>query len=240
MEKEINILNKKNKNLIKEKEKIVKEKQVLEKDNKVLKKNVMQSRIELENNKSIQKSNIMESQIYMDDEIVSPNKKNKNNLIGQNLKGSIMPLGNFGEIKEDQNEDFGSNNTSKKQSANENLKGSDFVFGGKYIGDDDDDLDDFVEEPKKEEKKDNKNNKLKKSSLLGMSLNNNLFGFNNQYDENVAELKMEINDLYKKRDKMEDELNDKDEQLKQSILDNEQLKKLIEQKNKEIEDLKNK
>ena len=34
-----------------------------------------------------------------------------------------------------------------------------------------------------------------------MSLNNNLFGFNNQYDENVAELKMEINDLYKKRDK---------------------------------------
>ena len=75
-----------------------------------------------------------------------------------------------------------------------------------------------------------------------MSLNNNLFEVNNNtYDEQyVGELKMEINDLYKKRDKMEDQLNEKDEKLKQSTFDNEQLRKLIEQKNKEIEDLKKK
>ena len=152
-----------------------------------------------------------------------------------------MPLGNFGEIKEEENEEFGSNGTSKKVSTNDDLKNPEFEFGGKYMDEDDDNLDDFEEEPKIEEKKEKKSTKMKKSSVLGMSLNNNLFGFNNQYDENyVGELKMEINDLYKKRDKMEDELNDKDEQLKQSMLDNEQLKKLIEQKNKEIEDLKKK
>ena len=70
-----------------------------------------------------------------------------------------------------------------------------------------------------------------------MSLNNNLFGFGAQSDE-VGELKQEINQLYRKRDKMEDELNDKDEKLKQSMINNEELKKMIELKNKEIEEYK--
>ena len=44
------------------------------------------------------------------------------------------------------------------------------------MGDDDEEETPKIEEmPKNKEK----NNKLKKSSVLGMSLNNNLFGFNN-------------------------------------------------------------
>ena len=181
----------------------------------------------------------MESQIFMDENNDSMNSfKNKNKsyspFYNNNLKGSIMPLGNFGEIKEE-DENSSSNNQSKKESVN-NLKNSEIEFGGKYIEDD------FEEEPKMEEKKINtENKKLKKSSILGMSLNNNLFEFNNQYDaEYVGDLINEIKTLYKKRDKTEDELNEKDEKLKQSMINNERLKKLIEEKNKEIEKLKKK
>ena len=37
---------------------------------------------------------------------------------------------------------------------------------------------------------------------------------------------------------MEDELNDREEKLKQSMINNEELKKMIELKNKEIEEYK--
>ena len=179
----------------------------------------------------------------MDEEINnSPKLKNKSvspvkNLTGQSKYGSIMLLGNFDAIKEENDEGLGSNNVSKKQSIiDNNMKNSELVFGGSYMGDDDEEETPKIEEmPKNKEK----NNKLKKSSVLGMSLNNNLFGFNNAYDE-VGELKMEINSLYKNRDKMEEKINDQNEKLKQSTIANEQLRKLIEQKNKEIEELKKK
>ena len=249
---------------MKEKENLMKEKQTLEKENKSLKTNIMKSTIQMNsgiNNKDIKKSNIMESQIFMDDDNFNAAQNNKKNNInksmspfsglpGMSLKGSIMPFGDFGQIKEE-NEDSeskkGSSNkevdnkgSTNKESWNNNLKNSEMEFGGAYMDDDDDGLDDFEEEPKIEEKKDQKKG-FKKSSILGMSLNNNLFEFNNQYDENyVGELKMEINDLYKKRDKMEDDLNDKDEKLKQSMLNIEELNRIIERKNKEIEELKKK
>ena len=213
----------------------------------------MQSAIQMGNVNpyiDIKKTNIFESDIYMDDDDDNNNKnnspknkiKNKSafpfkDLPGMSLKGSIMP---FGGIPEEENEDFGSYNDSNKQSSKNNLKKSEFEFGGAYLGDDDDENDNIEEIPIKEEKKENKKN-MKKSSVLGMSLNNNIFGFNNNDDYNeIYELKKEINDLYKKRDKMEDELNDKDEKLKQSMINIGELNKIIEQKNKEIEDLKKK
>jgi chromosome segregation ATPase len=252
LEKETKELNNKNKNLMQEKEKLMKEKQNLEKDNKSLKKNVMQSTIKLENSindRQIQKSNIMQSQIFMEDDTQKVNNKSIspfNNLNGMSLKGSIMPFGNFGEIKEEENEDFNSNNPSKKTSTNANLRTSDFVFTGNYIDDDEDNNN----EPKKDDIKESNifgksnTNKLKKSSVLGMSLNNNLFEFNNNnspYDENyVGELKDEINQLYKNRDKLEDEILIKDEKLKKSMMDIDELRKIIEQKDKDIEELKKK
>ena len=178
----------------------------------------------------------MESQIFMDngkDNFETKKNKNKSvspfsDLPGMRLKGSIMPFGNISEEEE---------LDSKNELSNKEEVNDDFNFGGAYMGDDDG----FEKEPKKEEKNNNNKSKIKKSSILGMSLNNNVFEFNNQYDENyVGELKMEINDLYKKRDKMEDELNDKDEQLKKSMINIDQLNKIIEQKNKEIEELKKK
>ena len=222
----------------------------------------MKSTIQLENQineNSVKKSNIMQSQIFNDESNDSPKLKNTsfspfNNLNGMSLKGFIMPFGNFNEvIKEEENEDFGSNMASQKASTNNNLNISGFVFGNDYMGDDDEE----EGNPKKDEIKDNndnnnfininnnfnsnKSNKIKKSSILGMSLNNNVFGFNNQYDEEyVGELKDEINQLYKNRDKMEDEIAYKDEKLKQSMIKNDELKKIIEQQKKEIEDLKKK
>ena len=237
-------------NVLEEKERILKEKNALDKYNKSLQKNVLKSRIELENEVNNQKkSNIMESQIYIDEEInISPKLKNKSvspisNLTGQSKYGSIMLLGNFDAIKEENDEGTGSNNVSKKQSTNENfMENSELVFGGSYMGDnDEEEIPKKEEKPKIEEKpkKEEKKNKLKKSSVLGMSLNNNIFEFNNGYNE-VGELKMEINTLYKNRDKMEDKIKDQNEKLKQSTIANEQLRKLIEQKNKEIEELKKK
>ena len=74
-----------------------------------------------------------------------------------------------------------------------------------------------------------------------MSLNNNIFEFNNQYDDNkVGELTVEINDLYRKRDQMEDDLKEKDDQLKKSMINIDELNKIIQQKDKEIEELKKK
>lgn len=198
----------------------------------------------------------MESQIFMDEDDNNNNNSPKiktkksafpfNDLPGMSLKGSIMPFGNFGEIKEEENEDYNSNNPSKKTSTNANLKTSDFVFTGKYIDEDEDNNN----EPKKDDIKESNifgksnNNKLKKSSVLGMSLNNNLFEFNNNnspYDENyVGELKDEINQLYKNRDKLEDEIIIKDEKLKKSMMDIDELRKIIEQKDKDIEELKKK
>ena len=94
----------------------------------------------------------------------------------------------------------------------------------------------------------NKKKKDIKKSRLKMSLNNNIFNFTNKNDENYTQdLTNEINDLYKQRDKMEDKLNDAKEEidnqkkkLTESIMQNMELKRIIEEKNKEIEKLKNK
>ena len=201
----------------------------------------------LKNDNQLQKKNIMESQIFMDNNDLLRSKKGKNKSIapfsGMSLKGSIMPFGNCGAIEEVNEESNGnSNGTSIKASNNDdNNEGENPMkeLGGSYMGDDNDN--EVIEETPKEEKssKNNKKKNIKKSALLGMSINNNLFDINNQFEDNVVgELKLEINDLYKKRDKMEDELNLKDEKLKKSLLDNQELKNKLEEMSKQMEDLK--
>ena len=115
----------------------------------------------------------------------------------------------------------------------------DFGLGDHYVEDENDD-----EKIKKEEKKGdnsdkNKKKKMKKSTLQ-QSFNNNLFefgmGFGNEQGDEISkeqELKMEINGLIKENNNLEDK-------LKLSMIDVEKFKKIIEQKDKEIEELKKK
>ena len=81
-----------------------------------------------------------------------------------------------------------------------------------------------------------------------MSLKSNIFDFTNEKDENyVNDLKNEINDLYKKRDRLlddnqlkEQKIIEQEKKLQESQIQNDELKRIIEEKNKEIERLKNK
>ena len=85
-------------------------------------------------------------------------------------------------------------------------------------------------------------------SRLKMSLKSNIFDFTNEKDENyVNDLKNEINDLYKKRDRLlddnqlkEQKIIEQEKKLQESQIQNDELKRIIEEKNKEIERLKNK
>jgi hypothetical protein len=195
LKKDLNELDKKYKNITKEKEKLLKEKQNLEKDNKKLKNNIM---INSMNGNQIKKSNIMESQIFMDD--ISNKNKNKSLspfvLPGQSLKGSIMPLGDFEQIREENEEEEDNKNTNGNTDINTNniitKKDSDEI-GSNYMGDENEDEEkikkDFIKEKKK---------KIKQSRLK-MSLKSNIFDFTDEKDENYTnDLKNEINDLYKK------------------------------------------
>ena len=225
----------------------------MEKDNKNLKNNILQNTKLLENNNIIDSKNIMESQIFGDNNL-NNNIKNKNKSMnpylgmpGMSLKGSIMPLGNFGEIKEE-NEEFNSINDENKKSQKEDEKEEkkedskgEESLGMAYMEDD-------FESDEKDKKEFKKKEKKIKQSRLKMSYNNNIFNFTAKNDENyVVDLENEINNLYKNRDKMEDLLNDqtekinkKDKELKESVIQNDKLRKIIEEKNKEIEQLKKK
>ena len=69
-----------------------------------------------------------------------------------------------------------------------------------------------------------------------MSFNNNFFEFGGDKEkEEEFQKEMLFNNEYNELLK---EKNDLDEKLQMSYADNEELKKMIEQKNKEIEDLK--
>ena len=205
----------------------------------------------MNDNRNIKQSNIFErnsspTQKKIKNKSMSP----FSDLPGMSLKGSIMPLGNFGEIKEE-NEEYNSINDNKEkeddkedEKEKKNNNNQEIQFGGEYIGDD---YEDEEEQKREEEIKKEKKKKIKQSRLK-MSLNNNIFNFTNKNDENYADdLKNEINDLYKKRDKMEDQIieqqdkiNEQSLKIKQSVIENNELKRIIEEKNKEIEKLKKK
>ena len=162
-----------------------------------------------------------------------------------NLGNSIMPLGNFGfqEIEEKEEVDSGQgskvnskNNNVDKNNEKEKENENDDDLGFEYMEDDDDNNEEEKVENDKKDKNDKKRNV--KSSVLKMSLNNNLFEFGagdkKEDDFNKEmELKMEINELIKDK-------NNLDDKLKLSLINNNELKKIIEQKDKEIEELKKK
>ena len=142
---------------------------------------------------------------------------------GMNLKGSIIPEKvPLRKIKEE-GDNFDENE-----------------LGGEYIDDDEDDGNKINFYKKAKEKQ-------IKQSRLKVSLNSNIFDFAEKDDENyVNDLKNEINELYKIRDDMNDQLiqnkeilSKKDEELKQALLKNEELQKIIDKKNNEINQLKN-
>ena len=177
---------------------------------------------------------------------LNPNQIQYNNKINiGNLGNSIMPLGNFGfqEIEEKEEVDSGQgskvnskNNNVDKNNEKEKENENDDDLGFEYMEDDDDNNEEEKVENDKKDKNDKKRNV--KSSVLKMSLNNNLFEFGagdkKEDDFNKEmELKMEINELIKDK-------NNLDDKLKLSLINNNELKKIIEQKDKEIEELKKK
>ena len=177
-------------------------------------------------------NNIMQSQIFGEEDSPKQNNKYKNksmspfsNMPGMSLKGSIMPLGNFEEIKEENEDDTNNEDTKETKEKNE-IKEANYEFGNEYIGDDLDE-EKIMKEQMKEKKKKINQSRLKTSF--------NIFSFTNQNDENyVSDLKNEINDLYKNRDKMEDQINDQqdkinnqEKKLKESIMQNNELKRNI-------------
>ena len=143
---------------------------------------------------------------------------------GMNLKGSIIPEKvPLGKIKEE-GDNFDENE-----------------IGEEYMSDADDNNENKINIFKKEKEKQIKQSRLK------ISLNSNIFDFANKEEENyVTDLKNEINELYKLRDNLNDQLTQnketiskKDEELKIALLKNEELKKIIESQNAEIDHLKN-
>ena len=90
-----------------------------------------------------------------------------------------------------------------------------------------------------EKKEDNKNKKnTMQKSMLKASFNNDVFGFEfGKGKENKFNKEMELNEEINQLIKDNKNLDDK---LKLSMMDNEELKKIIEQKEKEIEELKKK
>ena len=143
---------------------------------------------------------------------------------GMNLKGSIIPEKvPLGKIKEE-GDNFDENE-----------------IGEEYMSDADDNNENKINIFKKEKEKQIKQSRLK------ISLNSNIFDFANKEEENyVTDLKNEINELYKLSDNLNDQLTQnketiskKDEELKIALLKNEELKKIIESQNAEIDHLKN-
>ena len=161
-------------------------------------------------NNQIKRTNIMQSQIFGDEQSPTDTKKGINNSVspymampGMSLKGSIMPLGNFEEIKEE-NEEYANNEDAKETNDKDN-KDDLLGLGGKYIGEGYDE-----EEAKKEQFKEKK----KKITQSRLKTSFNIFSFTNKDDDNyVNDLKNEINDLYKKRDKMEDQILEQQEKI---------------------------
>ena len=177
--------------------------------------------------------------------------KNKNKslspfvLPGQSLKGSIMPLGDFEQIREENEEEEDNKNTNGNTDINTNniiTKKDSEEIGTNYMGDENEDEEkikkDFIKEKKK---------KINQSRLK-MSLKSNIFDFTNEKDENyINDLKNEINVLYRNRDRMEDDMqlkeqkiDEQEKELQESRIQIDELKRIIEEKNKEIERLKNK
>ena len=138
---------------------------------------------------------------------------------GMNLKGSIIPEKvPLGKIKEE-GDNFDENE-----------------IGEEYISDDDEGNENKINIFKKEKEK-----QIKKSRLK-ISLNSNIFDFTDKNDENyVTDLKNEINDLYKIRDDLNDQItlnketiSKKDEEFKTAQLKNEELQKIIIKKDEEF------
>ena len=145
---------------------------------------------------------------------------------GMNLKGSIIPEKvPLGKIKEE-GDNFDENE-----------------IGEEYISDDDEGNENKINIFKKEKEK-----QIKKSRLK-ISLNSNIFDFTDKNDENyVTDLKNEINDLYKIRDDLNDQItlnketiSKKEEEFKTAQLKNEEIQETISKKDEELktERLKN-
>ena len=229
LQNEINDLTQKNKSLTQEKERISQEKNSF---------NIMQSNFIMEsNNNNIEKkkSNIKESNVF---DVNGPlkagnNLKESNNPFdnigfgGMSIKESLPFFGRFPAKKE--NEELDINKESLKEDNANNLE---FELGGEYVEDDNDN--ENYDMPPQEiiSSSNSKKSRIKKSSALSESINNNMgFGFNTQ--------NAELNDLYKKRDDMEDIVPIKEEEeIKKSMINNENLQKIIEQQKKEIEGFK--
>ena len=168
-------------------------------------------------NNQIKRTNIMQSQIFGNEQSPTAVNKGINNSVspymampGMSLKGSIMPLGNFEEIREE-NEEY-TNNEDAKEANDKDTKDEMMGLGGKYIGEGYDE-NEAVKEQFKEKKKKITQSRLKTSF--------NIFSFTNKDDDNyVNDLKNEINDLYKKRDKMEDQITEQKEKINNSKINN--------------------
>ena len=226
------------KKIIKEKEKLVKDKQNLEKDNKKLKNNI---KLNSMNENQIIKNNIKESQIFMNNTSCINKSLAPLNLPGQSLKGSIMPIFDVEEIREENEEEQDNKNENTNTNKILTKKDSD-ELGSNYMADENEDEEKLKEDFIKEKKK-----KIKQSRLK-MSFKSNIFDFTNEKDENyINDLKNEINDLYKKRDRIlednqlkEQKIEQQEKKFQESLIQNVELKRIIEEKNKEIERLKNK
>ncbi len=193
-------------------------------------------------NNQLNSINIMESHIISSEPTQQNTKKGITKSVSpymrkneHSLKDSIMPLGNFGEIPEVTEEYINNEDTKDSNNINDDIKN----IGSNYMGEGYDE-----EEAKKEIIKEKK----KKMNQSRLKTSFNVFSFTNKDDVNyVNDLKNEINVLYKNRDKMEDQItiqqekiDSQEQELKASIIQNNELKRLIEEKNKEIEQLKNK
>ena len=264
LEKEKNTLSEKNKDLVKEKNKLSNQKKKLE-ANLLTASQQINSNINNNINIKTQSINsIKESGIFFNDGQLK-NEKNKSNnlaqssnpyfnpLLNPNLGNSIMPFGDNPIYEKDEKEENSSGNASKKDSKNKNIDSSknnninDENLGMGYVDDDDEnqigmgymDDDDEKKDEKIEKKEVSKSKKEKnniKKSALKMSFNNNFFEFGGDKEkEEEFQKEMLFNNEYNELLK---EKNDLDEKLQMSYADNEELKKMIEQKNKEIEDLK--
>jgi len=106
-------------------------------------------------------------------------------------------------------------NANKESQEENNIGGLEEEFGLKYEEDDNENENEEMP-PKEIITSSNSRSRIKKSSFLGNSINNSIFGFNAQNDE----LKKK-SDLYKKRDDFED--IKEEEEIKSSMKSNDNL-----------------
>ena len=199
----------------------------LEKENEKLNKKAAKLALDKKNNKSSEKEifkstkNFGVNDIFISDIFNAPspskNDPNFNEFPGMNLKGSIIPA-KLGQIKEEGENDEENDN---------------FELGGDYMEPDEEKDDDKIQKEKMKKEQEKKF----KQSRLKFSINSN--------DENyLNDLKNEINGLYKLRDNLNDQITkdeqkiqSQEEQLEKLNTENQELKKIIEKKNEEIEQL---